>query len=213
MPAFPQSAQSPAPEALSREAREFLAQQARLFTAQIRWRWKLGRVDRIQDVEGKPTALRGGFSGVTRIVHAGGTSFLLKGWPAMSVLDRSLGNLLEVLGAHGLRRIPLDAAERVRRSFTRRRAMVASGVHVPRFYDIGLPQVLVMEFMDGFESLGATLERALDPQNTQAALQAAQAELRRLHDGGQHHGEPGGGNLLLRQSAVHAGSRLACSGC
>ncbi len=206
MPVSPQSTPAPAPEALTPEARQVLARQARLFADQIRWRWKLGRVDSIQDADGKPTALRGGFSGVTRIVRAEGASFLLKGWPAMSILDRSLGNLLEVLGAHGLRRIPLDAAERVRRSFARRRALVACGAHVPRFYDIGLPQVLVMEFMEGFESLGTTLERTLDPQRKLAALQAAATALRSLHDGQQHHGEPGGGNLLLRRDAVDSGN-------
>lgn len=205
-PSRPPAADLPAPAAgsgapahpLSRSELATLEQEARRFEREIRWRFKLARVDRIQDHDGRPTAVRGGFSGVARVVDLGSRRVFLKGWPWMSRLDRGLANVAEVLGAWGNRRVPWSEAVRIRYDHGRRRDLLARGVRVPEPIEIPVQRVLATEYLDGFASLRGLRSRRDWPLEPKLALlQAVAVHLRALHDRGGYHGEPGAGNILV----------------
>lgn len=168
------------------------------FARDIRWMWKLGTVHHVQGADGRPTATVGGWGSVVREVTLEGVPLLLKGWPRMSAIDRRLGNALDRLGALGLRYVPASARERVRHNLRRTRSLSSRGVPVPRCFEVAVAEVLVMERLTGYEALRSLRDRDLTPLGDKLdALRAVARALRRMHDAGAFHGEPGAGNILL----------------
>ena len=172
------------------------------FADEVRWRWKFCSRHPVEGADGRPISEHGGWSGILRRVEVGGRRFLLKAWPAMSAVDRLRGNVLEMVGGLNVRHVPLSRRARVRHHVERTEELSDAGLLVPDAYALNNGRVLAIAYLDGFRSLQEIVqggEPGLD--GTLDLIERGARTLRRVHDAGTYHGEPGAGNVLVEEGA------------